>query len=129
MRIWDIPVNQLCNKHLVAEHHEAHCIYSVITNGLKGFSHHPETERWRNKLGSLHLRHDQQALEIYRRGMRHHSGLPYIFHFSGWPKPWQSVEEQVRLLRERCQQCRRNLESGGYLKPSPELLKEKGERL
>lgn len=31
MRVWDIPPNELCNRHLVGEHAEIHAVWSVIT--------------------------------------------------------------------------------------------------
>jgi hypothetical protein len=45
MRVWDIPVKDLCNKHLVAQHYEIHCIYSILTKDLKGYRNHPEIKR------------------------------------------------------------------------------------
>jgi len=75
MRIWDIQPKYLCNKHLIAEHGELHSLWSVINNHKKGFSHHPETERWRGKLRALYLRHQELANEIVKRGFRHQSPL------------------------------------------------------
>ena len=75
MRIWDIEPKYLCNKHLVAEHGELHSLWSIINNQKKGFSQHPETQRWRGKLKALYLRHEQLVIELARRSLRHRSPL------------------------------------------------------
>jgi hypothetical protein len=75
MRIWDIPPKYLCRKHLIAEHGELHALWSIIVNKKKGFSHHPETGRWRGKLKALYLRHDDLIKEIKKRGYGHNSPL------------------------------------------------------
>ena len=75
MRIWDIQPKYLCSKHLVAEHGELHSLWSVINNRKKGFSRHPETERWRGKLKALYLRHQKLADEMIKRSFRHQSSL------------------------------------------------------
>jgi hypothetical protein len=73
MRIWDIPPNKLCNRHLLGEHNELHAIWSILTKNKKGFIHHPETKRWKGKLKVLYLRHEQQIKEMEKRGFNHNS--------------------------------------------------------
>jgi len=69
MRIWDkIEPNRLCKKHLLAEHRETLCIWSVITNNKKGYSKHPETLRFKDNLGSLIYRHNKIITEATKRG-------------------------------------------------------------
>ncbi len=75
MRIWDIKSKYLCNKHLVAEHAELHSLWSIINKQKKGFSRHPETERWRGKLKALYQRHEELVKEMVKRGFRHQSPL------------------------------------------------------
>ena len=75
MRVWDVPPRELCRKHLLAEHVEAHAVWSVITKGLPGYSHHPEVVRWRGKLAALYARHREIADEMERRGYSHSSPL------------------------------------------------------
>jgi len=31
MRIWDIPANKLCTKHLLGEHSELHGLWNILT--------------------------------------------------------------------------------------------------
>lgn len=106
MRVWDIPVHQLCDKHLVAQHHEIHCIYSIITNGLKGFAHHPEVIRWRGHLLALELKHFNTVIEMRNRGINHnrveHSVDTNVStDLEDYPAPWQPVKEQVQILKQK----------------------------
>ena len=75
MRVWDLPPQLLCNRHLVAEHFEIHTIWSVLTRGLKGWARHPETLRWAERLRALYGRHEADVAEMTRRG-RHHGFEP-----------------------------------------------------
>ncbi|NIQ17019.1 MAG: pyrimidine dimer DNA glycosylase [Candidatus Dadabacteria bacterium] len=75
MRIWDLPISVLCRNHLLGEHRELHVMWSVITNNKKGWSKHPETERWKGKLKALYLRHEEQVKEMTKRGYNHSSPL------------------------------------------------------
>lgn len=107
MRIWDLPPELLCDRHLLGEHNEAHAIWSIIINGLSGFSRHPETARWRGKLKALYLRHDAVAREMGRRGFRHLSPLDETLATgkSVQDEFKDPVEAQERLLSERDPDC------------------------
>jgi hypothetical protein len=76
MRIWDIPPDKLCRQHLLGEHRELHAIWAILTENKRGYANHPETKRWRGKLGALYLRHLCLVREMTKRGYRHHSPLP-----------------------------------------------------
>ncbi|MFC1808765.1 pyrimidine dimer DNA glycosylase/endonuclease V [Candidatus Omnitrophota bacterium] len=75
MRIWDISPKKLCRNHLLGEHRELHAIWVVLTKNKKGYSKHPETLRWKNKLAALYLRHEKLVEEMLRRGYKHKSDL------------------------------------------------------
>ncbi|MDP8261735.1 MAG: pyrimidine dimer DNA glycosylase/endonuclease V [Candidatus Ancaeobacter aquaticus] len=75
MRIWDISPKNLCRNHLLGEHRELHAIWSILTNNKKGYSKHPETLRWKNKLAALYIRHNKLVEEMIRRGYNHQSDL------------------------------------------------------
>ncbi len=75
MRIWDIPPKKLCRKHLLGEHRELHAIWTVLTQGKKGYSQHPETLRWQGRLKALYLRHEALVIEMGQRGYNHQSQL------------------------------------------------------
>ena len=75
MRIWDLEPALLCDRHLLGEHRELHAIWTILTTGKDGYSHHPETRRWHGRLAALYARHEAQVAEMSRRGFRHASPL------------------------------------------------------
>ena len=75
MRIWDVPPSLLCRQHLLGEHRELHGLWRILTENRQGYSHHPETRRWRGKLAALYQRHEALTEEMARRGYRHASPL------------------------------------------------------
>ena len=75
MRVWDIEANLLCDSHLLGEHREIHAIWTILTENKKGYSHHPETVRWKGKLLALYNRHQSVVAEMTKRGFRHKSTL------------------------------------------------------
>lgn len=75
MRIWDISPKKLCRNHLLGEHRELHAIWSVLVNGKKGYSRHPETLRRKGKLKTLYGRHEALVVEMSNRGYQHRSPL------------------------------------------------------
>lgn len=75
MRIWDLPPNDLCRKHLLGEHRELHGLWNILTEGKIGYSRHPETVRWVGKLRALYERHEALVVEMARRGYEHRSPL------------------------------------------------------
>jgi hypothetical protein len=107
MRIWDIPPTRLCRNHLLGEHRELHAIWSVLVNGKKGYSHHPETLRWKGKLKALFGRHDALVEEMGARGYRHRSPLAKRQATgSARQKAFvDSLRAQVGILRNKRCQC------------------------
>src|SRR5688572_33173556 len=75
MRVWDIEAKLLCNNHLLGEHREIHAIWTILTENKKGYSHHPETLRWKGKLLALYNRHETVVAEMIKRGFNHKSTL------------------------------------------------------
>ncbi len=113
MRIWDLPVERLCRRHLLAEHRELHAIWSILTQGRQGYACHPETLRWRGKLRALYERHEQQVREMRRRGYRHKTPLPAELGTGLAVQDQQvdSLERQEQILRAKGCGCRRGLEA------------------
>lgn len=97
MRIWNIPVSTLDRARLNGEHRELHVMWNVITKGKKGWSHHPETKRWVNRLPCLRERHSFQVIEMAIRKcpddtakravmiVDHKSTLESAAGFEDWP--------------------------------------------
>ncbi|HEY3396566.1 MAG TPA: pyrimidine dimer DNA glycosylase/endonuclease V [Armatimonadota bacterium] len=108
MRVWDLPPEKLCPRHLLAEHYEIHTLWSVLTRGLSGWSHHPETLRWQGRLAALYARHQADVAEMERRGYHHRSPLDATLATgeSIQTEYKDAPAEQLRQLREKCAACR-----------------------
>ena len=112
MRIWDLDPNLLCRQHLLAEHAELHGLWNVLTRGLKGYSRHPETLRWKGRLAALYIRHGYLVDELLTRGYHHHSKLHAIGKDLGEieaPAPIISEQEQKIKLVKKCSECRKRI--------------------
>lgn len=110
MRIWDIPCQSLCNKHLLGEHRELHCIWTFLTtNKGESYKKHPETLRWAGKLEALLLRHSEQCIEMFNRGWKHKSLLNISDIKLGLKiqdKFVNTIEEQIEILKLKKCNCK-----------------------
>jgi hypothetical protein len=95
----------LCRNHLLGEHRELHAIWSILTNGKKGYSRHPEVLRWQGKLKALFLRHDSLVHEMHSRGYRHLTPLPArLATGTARQKTFlHSISQQIKILKSK--QC------------------------
>jgi len=75
MRVWDLEARTLCDRHLLGEHRELHAVWTVLTEGKRGYANHPEVRRWRGRPAALYARHESQVEEMRRRGFSHRSPL------------------------------------------------------
>ena len=107
MRVWDIPVQQLCRKHLMAQHYEIHTIYTVITDSRKGYSKHPEVIRWISNIPALVDIHNKTANEMICRGYNHRSPLPQYAVFGPQTSLVNTIEEQINILHNKGCECMR----------------------
>ena len=107
MRIWDVPPDRLCRNHLLGEHSELHGIWSILTQGKKGYANHPEVLRWKGKLTALYAKHEEIVAEMERRGYQHKSPLdPTLATGAEHQDEFvDSLDEQVRILREKGCNC------------------------
>lgn len=108
MRIWDIPVKNLCKNHLLGEHRELHAIWNILTKNKKGYSKHPEVLRWEGKLNALYLKHNEIVKEMKRRGYNHNSPLERKLAKGKKEqnKFWQSKKIQKKILKEKNCNCK-----------------------
>ncbi|HUU46763.1 MAG TPA: pyrimidine dimer DNA glycosylase/endonuclease V [Acidobacteriota bacterium] len=108
MRIWDLEPALLCRQHLLGEHRELHAVWSILTNGKRGYRRHPEVIRWQGALRGLSGRHDRLVAEMERRGYRHLSPLDRDLA-RGARRPRGYVDEpdrQRELLKGKGCDCR-----------------------
>jgi hypothetical protein len=103
MRIWDVPPDKLCRKHLLGEHAELHAIWTILTQERKGYSRHPETMRWKGKLKALYERHQLLVDEMTERGYKHNSRLSRKLAIGDARQDVfiDSYDEQCDILRQK----------------------------
>jgi hypothetical protein len=68
VRIWDVSPGYLDRQRLLGEHRELHGLHSILVNGKRGYSRHPETRRWAASLSGLCRRHEMLVGEMRLRG-------------------------------------------------------------
>lgn len=88
MRIWDIDPGYLNDKSLLGEHLEIHAVFTIIAQDKKGYSKHPETLRWKDRLDAISIRHKLLVSEMQIRGLKHKSPMNCPVHLkaNGWPE-------------------------------------------
>jgi len=110
MRIWDLPCQNLCDKHLLAEHRELHAIFIFLTTDKgNGYRKHPETLRWIGREYALYLRHEQQKKEFLARGWKHKSEILLTEKIKSSLKTQNlfihSISEQIAILKNKNCKC------------------------
>ena len=107
MRIWDLPFELMCRQHLLGMHRELHGMWTVLTQGRKGYRNHPETQRWIGRLPALFDVHERIVAEMVRRGWHHQSPLTECPDGQSVQTILiDSVESQLRNIRDKKCQCR-----------------------
>ena len=108
MRIWDIPIKDLCDRHLLGMHRELHCIFSFITKGNGGsYQRHPEVNRWRSHIIPLAKVHDGIVVEMRDRKFNHKSDLPLVSvqSITVYPDPITPIHKQIERIRAKKCNC------------------------
>jgi hypothetical protein len=101
MRIWDLNPGYLNRNSLLGEHRELHGILNILTLDKKGYSRHPETLRWKDRLEALKARHELLVSEMRLRGFKHHSPVT-VEGEPVWPKTFIDVPaEQYQILAQK----------------------------
>lgn len=102
MRMWMVPTDFLCDKHLLGEHFEIHLFVSAIKSGrsIQGY-----LNKGLLNVADLSRRHRQIVREMKRRGMNHRS--PLCVDFCAVVKNTVDIDVSWRELARRCPDCRR----------------------
>ncbi len=108
MKIWDVSPMYLCRQHLLGEHRELHATWTVLTQGKKRYSNHPEVKRWVGKLKALYTRHDALVEEMTYRDYNHKTPLDsYLATGENIQNKFiNSLEEQILILIGKGCGCR-----------------------
>lgn len=101
MRVWDVSPGYLSRQSLLGEHRELHAVYTILTQGKRGYAQHPETLRWNGALGGLVARHAHLVAEMHLRGYTDRTPLdappPVV-----WPATFVTPpHEQFERLRAK----------------------------
>lgn len=111
MRMWMLPPESLCRRHLLGEHVELHMLLGAMRRGtnLRGFLEGGLIDPRR-----LYERHEQLAREMERRGYHHRSPLDEAKcraaarRYEG-THARVDAEANARELKRRCPDCARRL--------------------
>lgn len=102
MRVWDLSPGYLSRGSLLGEHRELHGLHSILVNGKKGYSAHPETLRWAGALGGLVERHNQLVAEMALRGYVDRTPLAQLEKEPAWPAVFiDAPGDQISILRAK----------------------------
>ena len=105
MRIWhEQLIPKLCQKHLCAMWREGLGAYAIITQGKKGYANHPATKEFEDCPQILHKILGKVQGEMFAR-CYHPKALPLKESGTGKRKPWQSKEEQIKILKAKKCKC------------------------
>lgn len=102
MRVWDIHPGYLNRQSLLGEHRELHGLVSILVNGKKGYSQHPETLRWVGYGWALKQRHRELVAEMNLRGYQDKSPVRTRSNLGVWPSVY--IDEphiQLKLLKAK----------------------------
>ena len=101
--MWGVDPKNLCNQHLLGEHLEMHMFLGCIKKGisLKGY--------FDKKLVCTNLikkRHDDLAIEMIFRGMKHKSPIAEMGFFKDFEYGEIDIEANIKELSRRCPKCK-----------------------
>lgn len=99
MRMWMIPPEELCRKHLLGEHREIHTLYGSLIRGKSIFGY---LENGLLEPQNMNQRHDDLVIEMKRRGYNHQSPLNVLYFV---PVGYVNRDKSVSDLMNRCNQC------------------------
>jgi 3-methyladenine DNA glycosylase Tag len=109
--MWKVPVEQMCDRHLLGEHVEMHMFAGSIR---KGISVQGYVDKGLLETTEVFARHEELVKEMIKRGMNHKSPLVYVLFVEAKGKI--NVEENIKELKRRCPECRRRIENAERLR-------------
>ena len=104
MRMWMVPPEVMCRKHLLGEHVEIHMLAGSLRRGRSIEGHLAAGQL---EPASIRRRHAALALEMRRRGFKHQSPLPSAGRLTLRHRAARvDVAKSMNDLAARCQDCR-----------------------
>ena len=118
MRIWhEELIPHLCRPHLLSLWREGLGAYSIITNHKKGYSNHPAVKEFEKCPMHLIERLAYVREEMLSRGYKPKPMPDFKGEMFDWLdeekfyKPWQTLEEQIEVLRNKKCDCQLKIKS------------------
>lgn len=112
MRIWhEKLIPYLCRQHLLACWREGLGAYKIITENKKGYRNHPAVKEFERHPELLWYRLEDIRDEMLKRGYKPKETPSCVSGPPGLEKliPWQSLEQQIEVLKNKKCQCAINL--------------------
>lgn len=110
MRIWhEELIPKLCQKHLCAMWREGLGCYKIVTCQVSGgsYKNHPAVKEFENDTIELIRRLCLVREEMLSRGYNPKElKLDNIFTSSEVFKPWQTLEEQIEIIKKKGCKCK-----------------------
>jgi len=106
MRVWHKElIPKLCKNHLLAMWREGLGLYKILKKGEGGYYNHPQTKMYHG------ARHAQwEILKKTREEMLSRDWnpkeLPPEPQEDGEPNEWQSLQEQIKILKDKNCNCK-----------------------
>jgi len=106
MRMWNLEVKKMCNKHLLGEHVEMHMFVGTLNKNksVQGY-----LDKGLVEIHNIDKRHKTIAKEMKRRGMNHKSELE---EYDKVKLGKVNVKENEIDLTKRCKDCQRRFANG-----------------
>jgi hypothetical protein len=109
MRIWhEKLIPKLCQKHLCAMWREGLGCYKIITENKKGYRNHPATKEFEGDPICLWRRLRAVRNEMIKRNYNPKCmpPLPPLGFVTWSNKEWQTLEQQVAILKAKKCECK-----------------------
>lgn len=106
MRIWhEQLIPKLCQKHLCAMWREGLGAYKIITENKKGYKNHPAVKEFEHSPAALFNRMLKVRFEMLSRNYNPKPIFPRHHNKNGSVNEWQTLEEQINILRLKNCKC------------------------
>lgn len=114
MRIWHKKlIRKLCRQHLLAMWREGLGAYKIIVENKKGYRNHPAVKEFENAPLALWWRLSEVQDEMIERGYNPKEMPEFPENTTAIqlakaraPKPWQNLETQIEILKEKGCACK-----------------------
>jgi hypothetical protein len=112
--MWMVDPKLLCNNHLLGEHNEIHKHRHVFIKNWK-ITNRVNSGNVQIEPRSMKSRHDELALEMYRRWNKQHASMyeqPDISKYSEYERNVKvDIKKSLNDLCLRCEKCKNNIEN------------------